>query len=294
MSDPKPLDFSKVATPPPKPVASSPKPLNFGNVVVPAKPAPVAAPVAPAPKVKPLDFGNVVAPVKHVAAPAPVARPMFVERADAADSRAPDAMKIAEAKFPDLVRQNREKIELQIRQLLPLKVDVVLEWGDKPLSYAAQQSGATTKLQREISSSNTNSVIEHAVNATQNNPNALMRMLGRDDAVAFKPRLAVVTSNINRWLQTIATTVSEIETTRTKLMVNLASLVAVVDMVGAIPDDELDRVVASRRMILNQATTQTELSIASCKETRRQLIEQKSTVDTLLNVTIPAYESAKR
>lgn len=293
MSDPKPLDFSKVAASPPKPVSSIPKPLNFGSVVAPVKkPVPIATPVAPTPAVKVLDFSHAPPAVHH--APVPVARPMFVERADPSDSRAPDAMKLAGAKFPDLVRQNRDKVELQIRQLLPLKVDVVLEWGDKPLGYASQQSGAVTKISREISTSNTNSVIQHALNATQNNPNALMRMLGRDDAVAFKPRLSVVSSNINRWLPTIATTINELEVTKTKLMVNLASLVAVVDMVGAIPDDELDRVIASRRMILNQASTQAELSIASCKELRRQLIEMKATVDTLVNVTIPAYESAKR
>lgn len=239
-----------------------------------------------------LNFDTVKMPVTTTSCTSPIiAHAAFIDKTD---TQVPDILKHAEQLFPELFAREKLKIELQIKQLIPLTPEIVVEWGSKPMSFLAEQGKAVNTLVRDVAHSKINETIESALQSINEKPNIFVRMLARDTVLSYKPRLTVARSNVTRWLPEANQLLAEVTKTAEKLNVLLASFSAVAAYLGTIPDNILDRCVHDRRIVLQQATTQAQLLVAQVEEQRNQLFSIKTRIDQFLDVTLTAYESAKQ
>lgn len=292
-------------------------PLNFGSL--PKKPSEGG--------VKPLDFGAVAAPkaqpiieqVKVVASPSrPTAPPLVFPSTsvqpkpapkpkhtgpvqtrasfiDPSDVDVPCVMKLIETTHPTMYRdpERRMKMEVQVKQLLPLTINVVLVWGDKPLSFLAKQTSDVTSLVREISNMRAYELVDEAQKSLTASPTWLQRLKSEDPVMLYKPKLAVIRSNIQRWLSTADQLTTDTVRTETQMTTCMATFGCVLTFLGQIPDTSLELASSQRRMTLQQAAMQAQSLVLQVDQQRKSLYTLKNALDTFLDVTMPAYESAK-
>lgn len=294
-SAPKPLDFGGVNPSPKQPTHSNK--LAFGESEDSRRGSPenaLAALQVGAPKA--LDFGSIPSQAKP---PAPVkasgpvqTRASFI---DPSDSDVPHVLKLMETANPTLFCDptRRMKAEVQVKQLLPLTINVVLTWGDKPLSFLASQTTSVTNLVREISNMRAYELIEEAQKALVATPTLFQRLKGEDHVLLFKPKLAVIRSNIGRWLSEADRLINDATRTETQMTTCMATFGAVLTFLGQIPDNSLEMASNQRRMTLQQAAMQAQSLVLQVDQQRKSLYTLKNALDAFLDVQLPAYETAK-
>jgi hypothetical protein len=79
-----------------------------------------------------------------------------------------------------------------------------------------------------------------------------------------------------------------------KLMSLLVVMNVTAEVVGTPDDLDVDRVLSQRRTMITQSTMQADLTVKQLEQLRDQIINQRMQIDQLINVTLPAYEAAKR
>jgi len=287
----KPLDFGsvkKVAPPPEKQIVQTGfDPFNFAP-----KPAPPPEPPKPPAPPQKLDFSN----VKPPATPTPVvpAGPVTVRAAfhDPTDTQVPDVIKIAEQSFPTVAKTFADKLLIQVKQLMPFKMEHAMTWGDKNLQKMAQEATTCANLIREVGSAKGSELLEAALESVSKAPGLLARLTGKGDLLGYKPRIIVLQQRITQWLIDVGPLVEEVKTTNQKLEVRMCSYSSVIKYLGDMPDDALELAASQRRNMLAQAVTQSQLQVAQMEQLQKQLIQMKQSADQLLNVTIPAFETA--
>jgi uncharacterized protein YoxC len=282
MPDPKPLSFDKVVLPPAKPVGS-PKPLSFPPVVNSQPTGKFEA--------KAVSFENVTVPVK-------VKPVQYVPKSIDTVATSPihgDALARFRTAYPDLFRQEELSITRQIQQLLPLKVEVILDWGTKTMERARDSSTDATAFVTMFVQAGGNDLLKQAIDGINGvHPTGLVdRFFSKSfDPITTEPRLLVLHSHLSPWLKQCDELIKTTKDRANDVAIKLATLSAVADSIDQITDNTLDQAVSNRRMILQQGSMQAELSVRSLEDIRRQIIDQKMRIDQVLNVTLPAYKAA--
>ena len=259
-----------------------PKSLNF-----PISPAPAQATKPVQEKIKPLDLSHVSAPVPR-AAPNPGAlfdtKPVpYVN----------GAIKIAHEKFANLGTA-LESVERQIRQLVPLTISNVVTWGEPGVSQESELVTKAAGFIKIFSELRGNELCETALQASaQTNTGFFQRLAGgHGSVIGFKPNLINLKGQLMSMLPVCDEYVAKIDISHTKLAINLAALSSVCESIGSIEDNSLSVAVDNRRRILAQCVQQSDLTTQQLKQTKNLLVDQLSRASQLLDVTIPAFESA--
>lgn len=286
MSGPKPLVFDKVVAPVPaaaKP-AGGPKPLSF-----PPSQKPVVKP--PAAVVAPLRFDNVVVPVKTKASPQPKAIGSPVPPTIHAG-----AIAAFRTTYPDLFRQEELKVIRQIQQLLPLKVEVILDWGTMTLERMRDISTEATAFVTQFVQADGNDLIKRAIDGLNGAQSSglLSKLFSRaPDPISIEPSLVVLQTQLSPWLKRCDELIATAQDRAGDVAIKLASLSSVADSIDQITDNTIDQAVTNRRLILQQGSMQASFTVQSLRDIRGQIIDQKMRVDQVLTVTLPAYKAAK-
>lgn len=307
MTEPKPLSFDSALVPPAN--AAGPGTLSFPPA---QSPKPAAAPVAG----RPLVFPSTPIKPSPRPAPAPVAgRPPSFEGVAASPPRPPHhvtqtrsvhlavspicvhAVRQLQTAYPELYTQHEMKVVRQIEQLLPLKLETVLEWGAKTLRRAAEDTDEATALLTEFSTARGAETIGGAVAViTGAVPQGMIARIKHKftDISTFEPRLAVLQTQYGPWLTRAEQRIKSANEHSLNVLIKSATLAAVVDSIGLIDDANIDRAVGQRRVVLTQGVQQAQLTVKQLEAMRQLVIDQKLEVDRMLDITIPAYKRARR
>lgn len=264
-----------------------------GKLVVATDPKLAAPTKAPAQMPKTLNFDNVKVPVR---ATAPAPKPVMKTEACANPGIHGDALKAMQAAYPDLVRQEELTVIRQLQQLLPLKINIVLDWGTKTMERMRDDTREATSLIKMFSDANGNDLLDRAVKAISGvKPKKFLdRLMSKaDDPVSLEPALAALQSQLIPWMSQIDDRIASAKKHNAATVLKLATLAAVADSIDQITDNSLDLAINNRRMILQQGVTQSELTIRSLEDIRQQIIDQKMRIDQVLNVTLPAFKVAR-
>lgn len=202
-------------------------------------------------------------------------------------------MAVAQQSFADVYRKEKDRIEVQLKQLLPLTVEKVIHWGDKPLGYIAKNSAETTNLIREVSAAGAMQVLEDAMKSIGQAPSLMSRLLSRSETLAYKPKLLAIQSNMQRWIDETNRLLLLMKKTENQLSVAMVTFASVAIHHGNIPDQMLDVTVNQRRGTLQQATMQAQMLVNQLESQFANLMTTKNTLDHFLSVTLPAYEGAR-
>lgn len=273
MSEPKPLFGND--TPVKTVTASSPKPLTFPSSPVPAT-------------IKPLDFSHVAPAPAHI-----TPNPGALFSNPKTNGIVELAIKSAHEKFANL-GTSIDNVERQIRQLVPLNISLVVTWGDAGVSQESEMITKSAGFLKMFSELRGNELCEAALNASaQTNIGFFQRLAGTHNLVlGYKPNLINLKAQMMSMLPQCDEFIAKIEILHTKLGINLAALSSVCEAVGDIQDSSLSIAVDNRRRILTQCVMQSDLTIQQLKQAKTLIIDQLSRAGQLLDVTIPAFETA--
>lgn len=207
-----------------------------------------------------------------------------------------DALKAFVAAHPVLFRQEELKITRQIQQLLPLRLEVVMDWGTKTMERLRDDTAEATLLMTAFANARGNDLIESTMNAiTGKAPSGLLNKLKAltADPTNNEPALAVLQSQLTPWMHQCDQRITSAKAHQYDMTIKSATLAAVADSIDVITDNDIDRAVHQRRQILAQGAMNAELTVKQLEDQRRQIIDLKLRLDGLLNTTLPAYKQAK-
>lgn len=273
----------------PKP-AGAPKPLDFGSSPPVAGPKPAA--VAPS-RPQPLSFDNVVVPAKHQPKPPPPPPPAV--KAMFGDSRSPatvQAIANIKTQYPDLYKTEGSRIELQLSQLLPLTIDVVINWGAKTLERMRDGSRDGTALVQQFSTAGGNDMLSKVMEA-MSPPSGLLARFRQQDPTTLEPNLSALVSSIQMWMPQCTKLLEVAKQNHQAMLVKMATLSTAADVAGTPADNMLAQAIHNRRISLQSGVMQAELIVKQLEDTYQQMINQKMQIDQVINVTLPAYKAAK-
>lgn len=280
MSEPKPLFGNDTPT---KTTSSGPKSLSFPSSSTPTqatKPVPAT--------IKPLDFSNVPSTSTHV-----TPNPGALFSNPKGNGIIELAIKSAHEKFSNLGTAI-DSVERQIKQLVPLNISLVVTWGDAGVSQESEMITKSAGFLKMFSELRGNELCEAALNASaQTNTGFFQRLAGTHNSVlGYKPNLTNLKAQLMSMLPQVDEFIDKIEILHSKLAINAAALSSVCEAVGDIQDSSLSMAVDNRRRILTQCVMQSDLSVQQLKQAKALIVDQLSRAGQLLDVTIPAFETA--
>jgi hypothetical protein len=188
------------------------------------------------------------------------------------------------------LRADFPSIERQIRQLFPIRIDVIGLWGSSALDQESQLTSEIAILIKQQSSMGANEALEDVTRCLSKRESFMDKFFARNVSVeSLRPRLKILKQQIEQLLPRYKNFIEQANKSETRLLIHLSSLVAALDAAGQLNDD-LARVSADRRNILQQAAVQAKLALLQLSESRKILVSQVARIDQLLTITLPAYE----
>lgn len=240
-------------------------------------------------KVRPLDFGSAPTVQSKV-----VPNPGSII-AEKVSPLVPTAISIARTKFASL-GLGLDSVERQLKQLLPLTITTVVSWGEPGISQESALMTQAAGLLRMFSELKANETVERALQAITAPPKTgfFQKMLsgGTPSVLSYKPNLAVIKTEMLSMMPQVDEFISKIDSAHIRVNVNLAALSSAAEATGTIDDSSLDVAVNERRRILTQCAQQCDLTVQQLKQAKTLMVEQLSRAGQLLDVTIPAFETA--
>lgn len=203
------------------------------------------------------------------------------------------AMEHARATFPDLAKSQEQSIERKLRQLLPWRHEIVATWGAKVLDENAANTTRAAQLINRFSEYGINEVVEKATAvARRGDSNLLNRLFLRNKVISYKPALTVAKTHLMQLIKDCSDCLASVGPLKLQLKINLVSLASAYEALGKPTENAVEETLGSRRVLLQQAIHQTELTALQLHELKQQLAAQLTTVEQLLIITIPAFEIA--
>lgn len=271
-----------------KNVKPASKGLSFPDrPIVPTKTAVFDGPTT---KVKPLDLSNVSVAKPHVA-PNPGA--VFAD-ASRPNSTMETASKIARAKFANL-GTNLDSVDRQMKQLVPLSISTVVIWGEPGITQESELVTRAAGFVKSFSDLRGNELIEAALKASTNVKTAGFfgkLMNTTQSVIGYKPNLQVLKSALITMLPQCDEFIDKVGKAHLRVAINAAALSSVSEAVGDIADTSLAMAVDNRRRTLTQCVQQCDLTEQQLQQVKTLIVEQISRTSQMLDVTIPAFESA--
>lgn len=246
---------------------------------------------SPAAKVKPLDLSNVSVSSKAHVAPNPGA--LFADTARP-NSTMETASKIARTKFANL-GTNLDSVDRQMKQLVPLSISTVVIWGEPGITEESALVTRAAGFVKSFSDLRGNELVETALTAATNVKTAGFfgkLMNNTQSVIGYKPNLQVLKTNLLTMLPQCDEFIDKIEKAHLRVAISCAALSSVCEAVGDIQDTSLSMAVDNRRRILTQCVQQCDLTEQQLKQVKTLIVEQLSRTSQMLDVTIPAFETA--
>lgn len=185
------------------------------------------------------------------------------------------------------------RLEKQISNLVPLNVTRIMSWATKPLTALTQISSDCATIVRDFSTGRGAELIDETLKTLTSKPSMLDRMMARGNQVSTKPQLMVLRAQLTAWMPKADQLIKDAADIHEQLSHKMTTLRVVTDVCGKCPDITLEEAIDDRQKLLLQATMQAQIVMQQLNDIRRQIVDQLSRVEQMVNVTIPAYETAK-
>ncbi len=219
----------------------------------------------------------------------PTPAPLFH---DAGLSIAP-ALAHARATFPEFAKIQEHRLEPKLRQLLPWRHETVAAWGSKVLDENAATTTRTAELIRRYSEYRIDELAERATAMAQRGASSrLLRLFLRRKVISFRPALTVARMQLAQALKECGDARTAAEPLALQLQVHLIALAAAHGALAQPGESALAAAIHARRVLLQQAIHQAELTALQLGELKQQMAARLATVEQLLTITIPAFEIA--
>jgi hypothetical protein len=113
------------------------------------------------------------------------------------------------------------------------------------------------------------------------------------DPSTFRPRLTLMATRLPTILAECEDHAEKCKANQRDMALKLAVLVAAVDSAGTISDNTLDSAIYNRRQLLQQGCMQSKLIVQQLEANMQAIIDLRTAVDQMLNITLPQFEAAR-
>jgi hypothetical protein len=272
----KPLVFPTVPSPGAK--VDGPKPLPFA-------PEP---PAVAKEKSQPLFAGYTPPNVPAAKAPSHIPGAVFQQTNSIAVQAVMDELKKSHS---DLFLTEGAKLEREVAQLVPLDIARVMNWAATYVAAMGDVSGEVSHIVRSFTAARGAELIAETLKALTQKPTFLSKLI-HETNISTRPQLFALRSQLQLWISETVDLEKRVDKVRVKLITKMTSLRVVADMCGNPKDTALSDALYERQLLIAQATTQIQITAQQLTDVRRQIADQLSRIDQLVNITIPAYNSA--
>jgi len=288
---PKAFDFGEEPELPAVPVEraagppAAPRAFDFGEAQGEAAPAGGSPPRA-------LSFDDLpAAPAPAAVPPKTAGRALF----DSEDHPAVrDALATASADYPDLFAHAEGRMAVLFRRILPVKLALVTQWAEGPLMEQAALLQPATELVLKLTQMAVPALLDAALESTRAPTGMFGKLLRRQATPAeYKPALTSARTQLLQLMTDSEAALRQLEESARNLGLHGAVLAVVTKLAGGTPDAALLDALAQRRMLIQQAVRQAELSIMQMGQMRQQAADLIGQVSSFLTVTLPALEMAQ-
>lgn len=271
---------------PPKP-AAVPRAFDFGDAQESA-----AAPHAGNSPPRALSFDDLPAvPAASGLTAKAAARPLF----DSEDHPAVrDAMTIAMADYPALFAQSEQRLAALFRRILPVRLSLVTQWAEGPLTEQAALLQPVTELVLKLTQMGVPALLDEALESTRAPAGVFGKLFRRPTAPAqYKSALTSARSRLVQLTADSEAAMRTLEESAKNLSLHALVLAVVSTLAGDAADATLADALLQRRTLIQQAVRQAELSILQMGQVRQQVADLIGQVTSFLTVTLPALEMAQ-
>lgn len=199
------------------------------------------------------------------------------------------AVETARRLFPDMYRRDAHRMDAHFRKLLPIRVEAVLEWGEKYLVKGPELSLQAAALIQQFAALNVPGLLAEALESTKPPTGLIQKLLQRQRAPAeFLPLLREAGASVDKLRTQAEKCSADMQEFGEKLTVKLCSLSVIADVAGSAPDAALGEAFHRRQTMIQQTVQQAGLSIVQLAELRRQAVDLSVQISSFLTVTLPA------
>ncbi|UVW29265.1 hypothetical protein [Massilia sp. H6] len=282
---PKAFDFDGEPEPGSGPVRHSavPQAFDFGDALAP--PTPASPPRA-------LSFDDPpAAPARTGAAPKAGARALF-ESDDHPAVR--DALASARTDYPKLVEHAEPRLAALFRRILPVRLQLVMQWAQQPLMEQAALLQPVTELVLTFARMAVPALLEAALESTRAPTGMFGKLFRRPTSPAeYKPALIASHAQLVQLMADSEVAMRNLEASAHNLALHATVLAVVAKLAGGAADATLLDALTQRRTLIQQAVRQAELSILQMGQVRQQAADLIGQVSSFLTVTLPALDMAQ-
>ena len=231
------------------------------------------------------------APASTAATRKTVARPLF----DSEDHPAVrDALATVHAEYPNVFAHSEQRLAILFRRILPVRLALVTEWAEAPLTEQAALLQPITELVLEFAQMGVPALLEAALETTKGPPGMFGRLFRRPTSPAeYRPALTSSRTQLMQLMADSEIAVRNLEASAKGLGLHLLVLAVVSTLVEDAPDAALRDALVQRRTLIQQAVRQAELSVLQMQQVRQQAADLIGQVSSFLTVTLPAVEMAQ-
>lgn len=283
MVGPRPLSFDDTPSPK-KEQKVEPKPLSLDGMPSNQKKQPDDR---PSPKA--LSLENVHVPVK----PAKVERSPKSLFDDGSGATVQTAIKLIEDRFPNL-KPHLDQVERQVRTLIPLKLEVAMNWAAPALESQVQLTASAAAFLKTYTDLKSTDRLDEATKAISQRGNFFTKMFGsKGDLATLKVEVSRVKTSLQALIPQNDDMLKKMIESERRLTIQYASLIAVKDTLGASVENSIENAIFNRSVLLQQSLQQNKLLQLRINETSKILLDQVERVDHLILVAIPAFEASQ-
>jgi hypothetical protein len=238
--------------------------------------------------------GRLVDPVQYASTKA-TSHPKGVEILAFANPASPaiqQAIENFKHQYGDMYRAEGPRIDAQLRQLLPLTLDVVMNWGTKTLERMRDGSKEGMALIAQFTQSNGTEMMQK-VTAAMQPATGLLARFKQQNLLVYEAPLAALCASLSLWIPSCTKTIGIAKKNHGDMLLKMATLSVVTDTVGAPTDNMLEQALHNRRITLQSGVMQADLLIKQLEDIHNQMVDQKMRIDQVINVTLSAYQAAK-
>lgn len=304
MTDPKPLTFDdekkEVPSSVGQPVAFSFDAIAIGSNCVAIGPLQFNSPPLPTPVVRPLQFPdepqapNVRVTAKYGNANIsfkddikPIGSPLFADTTSPLFAKAMENLNMLQ-----IDKAIAERVERQVRQLMNLDVDQIMNWGAPALRDEVEATQTISRIVTQVAELRGNEMIDAITDDVDGKSTFFERVTKKvADIRQIRRNLSKLKVDLQPYLKTqhIKDT---LEKSDERLNVFVLSLKVVEEAAKSIGSyDSVEDIMYNRRVLLVQALQQAQLSKIQMQQTEKLIQTQLHNIEQLEMITIPAYEA---
>lgn len=191
--------------------------------------------------------------------------------------------------------ENQSKIERQIKQLINLDTDQIMNWGSSVLDDAVELTQTIIRVSQQVTQLNVVEYIDQVVKMVDDKRTVFERLKNTPvDTIKIVSKLNSLKIDLQKYMETkiLDEKFNECEERLFNFTQSLKVVEEAAKHLGSY--DTVEDIMYNRRILLSQAIQQLQLSKLQVQQTQTMIRTQRQKIDQIIYVMIPAFQATQQ